>query len=356
LTAHGREREAEIITPSKETLAYEDVKAPLLIEKPWGEETLVGLHNRIELWELLIRPGDSTSYHSHPNKETLLVVIHGEALLRTEEGEETLRSGDFRLIERKACHQIRCSGKVPLLLHEIESPADKNDLVRIEDDYQREGRAYLYKSHVIAGGQLIRLALTDRKSALEYLREQNRRGTPESELPVDLATDFGMKRALYRSTTIPDGNGGVEPGRVTVYEAFVPSLEHIERAMKAPRDEHDRFVITLDQVSRSGSNGRLRGNSRAVRENIWNELSIVLSGELTFVQFEIASGEPFPSEVSSLGEIENGNFEDLVVERLGAGDAFFSRAGSASGIFDASDAFYLTFLSGLPSINSIGAI
>ena len=301
------------IESSSEKLSYKNIKVPLLVKKPWGEETLIGLYPELELWELIIQPGRQTSYHCHPKKDTLLIMINGKAQLRTESAKEILESGSFRFIKRKASHQIKCIGDTPLLLIEIENPPDKNDLVRIEDSYERKGKAYLHKSRLINREKLTEIVLQNKEKAIQYLQRQ-KKGT---SFEINSIVDLGVARELYIPKAVLKQFGDVSISFGAVLEVFI-SL----------------------------------GNSRNMYGNIWDAIFVVISGEMTFVEFDPTEKEKeimrqnsgSMHEFSSVEEIQKRNLKNLSIKRMKTGDIFFSPAGCAHGIFDGDDAHYLVFI------------
>jgi hypothetical protein len=262
-----------------------------------------------------------------------------------------LRTGDFRLIKKKAYHQTSCIGNTPLVLHEIESPGDKNDLVRIEDRYQREGRDYLHKSKFIERDELTHLVLDERDKTVEHLKKQKEQRTRENALPIRVTTHRGIIRELYSGTEVRcryrDRNGRV----VDAYEVFVPSLKSIKQAAQCLQDEYDRILIRYDEAVKQRSRGRLRGNSIAVRKNLYNEITVVLAGTMTFLHIEPNAGtQLMPGsddhplhELSSVLEAGRRCPWNLVTRNLHAGDIVISPSGCVTGVFNGRDAHYVTY-------------
>jgi len=340
------------IYSSSEKLLYKNIKVPLLVEKPWGEETLIGLSKNLELWELIIQPGHQTSYHCHPKKDTLLVIINGKAQLRTENSEEILKSGAFRFIEKKACHQIKCIGDTPLILIEIENPVNKNDLVRIEDYYGREEKAYLHKSKLISREKLTEVVLLNEQKTIKYLKNQEKDHTFENKFPIHVTTNLGVTRELYTPKSILKQFRDISLGFAAVLEILVPSLERIEKAKQKIDNKLNKFLVKLDKIAKERSGDRIRGNSRDIHGNVWDEIFIVLSGEMTFVEFEPTKKEKEIMrqnngsiyELSSVEKIRKKNFNNLSIKKMETGDIFFSEAGCAHGVFESKDALYLVFI------------
>ncbi len=108
-----------------------------LIIKPWGREYCAYRNEYVAIWVLEIRRGEQTSLHAHPRKNTALIVLQGVA-------EVTFIRG--ALVELMALNKInifrgrfhRTRAVTDTVLLEIETPDDKPDLVRLEDNYGRE--------------------------------------------------------------------------------------------------------------------------------------------------------------------------------------------------------------------------
>ena len=111
------------------------------IKKPWGHELEKYRDEDVAVWWLHIHSGQQTSLHCHVNKTSGFFVMGGEATLRTLGESHLISDGDVVVIEKGAFHQIISNGG-PVVLYEFESPANKKDLVRLEDKYGRKGMGY----------------------------------------------------------------------------------------------------------------------------------------------------------------------------------------------------------------------
>jgi len=108
-----------------------------IVKKPWGYEYLAFENEQIAIWFLCIRENDSTSFHCHPNKKTGMFVLEGEGVLSFLSGKRFLESYDYTAIHAGVFHSTKSLSK-ELLLFEVESSRDKNDLIRLEDTYGRK--------------------------------------------------------------------------------------------------------------------------------------------------------------------------------------------------------------------------
>ena len=131
-----------------------------VIQKPWGYEYRIYADQFYDLWKLSLLPGQSTSMHCHPRKETALLCLGGRGTMRFLEGVYEVEPLDCIYIGKGVFHSTENSGDIPLELVEVEVPRNKLDLVRLADKYGRSGKSYETKSldysmYVLQHGQLI---------------------------------------------------------------------------------------------------------------------------------------------------------------------------------------------------------
>jgi len=114
----------------------------VIVRKPWGYEYLAYQNDKVALWVLHIQPGERTSMHCHPNKTTGLVVVGGYAEINFIADSKKIRAPGKQMIRRGLFHQTSaiCGSEVVML--EVETPVDKNDLVRLRDAYGRTANGY----------------------------------------------------------------------------------------------------------------------------------------------------------------------------------------------------------------------
>ena len=94
---------------------------------------------------LQINNNKSTSLHCHPQKKTGFVLLDGKALIQLGlwKSERKIFNSPSKLMIRTGLfHSIKCISKKPLLALELETPVNKNDLVRYNDKYGRAKKPY----------------------------------------------------------------------------------------------------------------------------------------------------------------------------------------------------------------------
>jgi mannose-6-phosphate isomerase-like protein (cupin superfamily) len=119
-----------------------DVYLDGIIPKPWGHEYRVYADLLYDVWKLSIDPGERTSTHCHPRKETALLCLSGKGRVQRLSRQYDISIGDVVLLRKGVFHATENIGDEPLELIEVETPRNKLDLVRVKDKYGRQGQGY----------------------------------------------------------------------------------------------------------------------------------------------------------------------------------------------------------------------
>ena len=96
---------------------------------------------------LYIKHTHATSLHCHPKKTTGLVLLDGGAEVSFFNNSFKLTPGGKIMIRKGLFHTTRAMDKKGAFIFEIETPVDKQDLVRFRDSYGREGKPYEDSTH-----------------------------------------------------------------------------------------------------------------------------------------------------------------------------------------------------------------
>jgi quercetin dioxygenase-like cupin family protein len=111
------------------------------VDKPWGHELIWAETDRYVGKVLVIETGRRLSLQRHRVKDESILVEAGRLRLYLEDDEGTvaiqdLSPGDSRRIETGRIHRYEAIERCTLI--EISTP-ELDDVVRIEDDFGREG-------------------------------------------------------------------------------------------------------------------------------------------------------------------------------------------------------------------------
>lgn len=130
-----------IIDPTTVTTNFFDF-SKVVIQKPWGYEYLIYSNSHCAVWLLYIKPGFQTSMHAHPNKKTSIVLLSGQATLKTLLKDYHLDVCHGLLVDKGVFHSTSVTSDKGIFIMETETPTNKMDLVRLEDKYGRSGEGY----------------------------------------------------------------------------------------------------------------------------------------------------------------------------------------------------------------------
>lgn len=113
-----------------------------IVKKPWGYEYLAYENEEVALWALYIKKGHRTSMHCHSNKTTGLVALSGKVEVSFLNNKNELSALNKIMIRKGLFHSTQALLDPGSWVLEIETPVNKNDLVRLRDSYGRQGKPY----------------------------------------------------------------------------------------------------------------------------------------------------------------------------------------------------------------------
>lgn len=114
----------------------------VIVRKPWGREYCIYENKDLSVWHLTIMPGQKTSLHCHPNKKTALILLNNKARINLIERGFEIEGLSKIMLRNGMFHQTHNCYQDPINLIEVETPNDKFDLIRIEDDYGRKNKSF----------------------------------------------------------------------------------------------------------------------------------------------------------------------------------------------------------------------
>jgi mannose-6-phosphate isomerase len=118
-----------------------DAAGPRRVEKPWGHELIWALTDRYCGKVLVIETGRRLSLQKHVIKDESILVLSGRLRLYLEDDSgmvraEELGPGESRHVPTGRIHRYESIERCELI--EVSTP-ELDDVVRIEDDFGREG-------------------------------------------------------------------------------------------------------------------------------------------------------------------------------------------------------------------------
>lgn len=110
------------------------------MRKPWGREHEVYKTAGSCAWELSLNADSETSMHCHTTKTVVFLVLQGHLDIETLNEVRTMAVGGALVVEPGVFHRVKTLYGATLV--EVESPPNRNDIVRLEDRYGRQGKPY----------------------------------------------------------------------------------------------------------------------------------------------------------------------------------------------------------------------
>ncbi len=124
-------------------MTVNDIPQNTKVIKPWGSEYTI-YRNSISSTKLLrINKNQGTSLHCHPIKKTGFILLKGEVEINLGFYNTKKLNALSRLMIRPGLfHATKNVEDKTAVILEIETPIDKDDLVRFKDQYGRESKPY----------------------------------------------------------------------------------------------------------------------------------------------------------------------------------------------------------------------
>jgi mannose-1-phosphate guanylyltransferase len=107
-------------------------------KRPWGSFEKFNENERCTVKLLDIEPDSRLSLQYHNNRKEFWKIVKGSAKVEVQNEKSSLKEGDDIIIPSGARHRIQASNSGCIVLEISYGSFDENDIVRIEDDYDRD--------------------------------------------------------------------------------------------------------------------------------------------------------------------------------------------------------------------------
>jgi mannose-1-phosphate guanylyltransferase/mannose-6-phosphate isomerase len=133
--ANGLKR---LVTKLKE-VAPKVTEEHLKVHRPWGSYQSVDNGARHQVKRIVVKPGGRLSLQKHHHRAEHWIVVRGAAQVTVNEDVKTVHENESIYIPMGAVHRLENPGKIMLELIEVQTGSylGEDDIIRIEDDYQR---------------------------------------------------------------------------------------------------------------------------------------------------------------------------------------------------------------------------
>lgn len=109
-------------------------------DRPWGKYFVLEDEINYKLKRMEVNPGQRLSYQFHHHRQEFWTIVEGDAVVVLDGGENFLKYGESIFIRQGAKHRIenRTSKLVVFIEVQTGTYLGEDDIIRIEDDYQRK--------------------------------------------------------------------------------------------------------------------------------------------------------------------------------------------------------------------------
>lgn len=111
-----------------------------IIERPWGRFLIMHEESTYKVKRIEVNPGHRLSYQFHNSRSEVWTVVKGSGEVILEGEKKLIKYGDSIQINKKSKHRISNKSDSLLVFIEVQTGTyfGEDDIVRIEDDYNRE--------------------------------------------------------------------------------------------------------------------------------------------------------------------------------------------------------------------------
>jgi mannose-1-phosphate guanylyltransferase/mannose-6-phosphate isomerase len=121
------------------SVAPEVTEDHIKVHRPWGSYQSVDNGDRHQVKRIIVKPGGRLSLQKHHHRSEHWIVVRGAARVTVNELVKTVHENESIYIPIGAVHRLENPGKIQLELIEVQTGSyfGEDDIIRIEDDYQR---------------------------------------------------------------------------------------------------------------------------------------------------------------------------------------------------------------------------
>ena len=108
--------------------------------RPWGKYEVLLDAQACKVKRIIVNPDSQPSYQYHHKRDEIWVIVSGEGLVTIENVESNVSKGNVIHVPRTKKHRIKNVGEGELVFIEVQLGEyfGEDDIVRVEDDYDRQ--------------------------------------------------------------------------------------------------------------------------------------------------------------------------------------------------------------------------
>ena len=127
------------LVPKLKTVAPQVAEDHLKVHRPWGSYQSVDMGDRHQVKRIEVNPGGRLSLQKHHHRSEYWIVVRGAARVAVNEDGKIVHENESIYIPIGSVHRLENPGNILRELIEVQTGSylGEDDLIRIEDDYQR---------------------------------------------------------------------------------------------------------------------------------------------------------------------------------------------------------------------------
>ena len=121
-------------------VAPEVTEDHIKVHRPWGSYQSIDNGDRHQVKRIVVKPGGRLSLQKHHHRAEHWIVVRGAARVTVNDEVKIVHENESIYIPMGAIHRMENPGKILLELIEVQTGSylGEDDIIRIEDDYQRK--------------------------------------------------------------------------------------------------------------------------------------------------------------------------------------------------------------------------
>ncbi len=117
-------------------------KIHTLAHRPWGTYEVLLSTDKYKIKRIVVKPGKRLSLQKHFHRNEHWIVVSGTATVTVGDSVKLIRPNESTYIKMGEVHRLENQGQISVVLIEAQvgEYTGEDDIVRLEDDYKREGK------------------------------------------------------------------------------------------------------------------------------------------------------------------------------------------------------------------------
>jgi len=139
ISKKGSSQKVKKVVEQLKTKKSELTHVHTLAHRPWGTYEVLLSHENYKIKRIVVKPGKRLSLQKHFHRNEHWIVVSGTATVTVGDEVKLIRPNESTYIKMGEVHRLENEGKIPVVLIEAQvgEYTGEDDIVRIEDDFQR---------------------------------------------------------------------------------------------------------------------------------------------------------------------------------------------------------------------------